>query len=222
MHWQHWLSFEILSVVITVMATATMAVSGVIQAVRHDMDLLGAAVLALITAVGGGTVRDVLLGATPVFWLTDLIYLSTIIPISLLACLFAYRMKGGAGRRLRILGYIDALGLGLFTLVGVQKTLAFGLHPGIAIIMGCVTGTAGGMIRDLLCGEPPVLLKQDLYATLSLVGGLCFILAEPHLGLQLSSLLCIAVVTLSRVAVLIWPVSLPSLGRTHRPQPPEK
>lgn len=198
-------------VTLTVIATATMAVTGVIQALRHEFDPLGASVLALITAVGGGTLRDLLLGATPVFWVTDLIYVSTVIPVVIVSYLFASQLKSGDGKRERILNYIDAVGLALFTLLGVQKSLGFDVHPVIAIIMGCITGTAGGVVRDVLCGEKPVVLRQDLYATLSLIGGGLFLLLSQTNSLQLSLLVSFIFIVLSRMVVIRFNIQLPKI-----------
>lgn len=169
------LSLDSIVIILTVLATSVMALTGAIQAVRNEFDPFGAAVLALVTAVGGGTLRDLLLGATPVFWMTNLIFVATAAPLGLVGYAIGTRLTAGGGRRLRILNYIDAVGLALFTLLGLQKALAFGMSPVIAVILGCITGVAGGMIRDILCGEQPIVLKKDLYATVSLIGGVLYL-----------------------------------------------
>lgn len=198
---------------LTVVATATMAVTGVIQAIRHQFDPLGAGVLALITAVGGGTLRDILLGATPVFWITDQIYIATVVPVVVIGVVFANRMHAGGGRRERLLNHIDAIGLALFTIVGVQKALEFGVPPVIAIILGAITGVAGGMIRDLLCNEKPVVLREDFYASLSLLGGALFVVLNYFQPLEISSLVSFIFMVLGRFLVLRKSISLPSLGK---------
>lgn len=165
-----------LTLVLTVVATATMAASASIQAVRQDFDLYGATVLAIATALGGGTLRDMLLGRMPVFWITDMTYIGTTIPVAILTFLAASRMKTGGGRRERVLLYFDAMGLALFTLIGTRIALNEGTSAVIAIIIGCITGTVGGMIRDLLCNLTPTILKKDLYATISLAGGAIYLL----------------------------------------------
>lgn len=164
-----------LTLFLSVIATTAMSASASIQAVRHDFDAFGATVLAIATAMGGGTVRDLLLGRTPVFWMTDLTYLATAIPVSLAVYLWARRIDPGNGRRHRMLMYFDAVGLALFTLTGLQLGLAAGMSAPIAIILGCITGTFGGMIRDVLCNVTPSVLKEDLYATISLLGGALFV-----------------------------------------------
>lgn len=165
-----------LTLALTVIATAAMAASAAIQAVRQEFDPFGATVLAIATALGGGTVRDMLLGRMPVFWITDLTYIVTTVPVALLTYLAARRMIAGGGRRLRVLMYLDAMGLALFTLIGTRIALEMNTSAIIAVIIGCITGTVGGMIRDLLSNLTPTILKSDLYATISLAGGALFLL----------------------------------------------
>ena len=165
-----------LTLALTVIATAAMAASAAIQAVRQEFDPFGATVLAIATALGGGTVRDMLLGRMPVFWITDLTYIVTTVPVALLTYLAARRMIAGGGRRLRVLMYLDAMGLALFTLIGTRIALEMDTSAIIAVIIGCITGTVGGMIRDLLSNLTPTILKSDLYATISLAGGALFLL----------------------------------------------
>lgn len=207
-----YLSLEFLIFCLNIAATAAMAMTGVIQAIRHQFDLLGAGVLALITAVGGGTVRDLLLGTTPVFWLVDLTYISVIIPIVIVGAFGISRIKEGTGIRFKILECVDAFGLGLFTIVGIQKSLELGLHPSVAILVGCINGVAGGMIRDLLCNTQPAILRRDLYASLSLMGGAVYILLSSYISLELTMLITLLLIASTRIAVILRPTSLPTLG----------
>lgn len=160
---------------LSALATAVMSASAAIQAVRHDMDVFGAAVLGVAAAVGGGTLRDLLLGRTPVFWIDDLTYLLTAVPIAIVSYFAARMLPSGNGRRHRLLMQCDAVGLALFTLIGVRVALEAGTSGIIAVVIGCVTGTVGGMIRDVLCNVTPSVLKEDLYATISLLGGGAYI-----------------------------------------------
>lgn len=171
---------QILSVmlILTVVATAVMAASAAIQGARLELDLFGATVIAVATAVGGGTVRDMLLGRMPVFWITDLTYLYTAVPVAIVMFFVATKLPQGNGRRLRLLMQLDAVGLALFTLVGVRVAQGMETHAVIAVVIGCVTGTVGGMIRDILCGLTPSVLKEDLYATISLAGGVLYLFLE--------------------------------------------
>ncbi|WP_424969337.1 trimeric intracellular cation channel family protein [Dinoroseobacter sp. S76] len=188
---------------LTVLATGVMAASAAIQGARQGFDPFGATVLAIVTAVGGGTLRDILIGRFPVFWINDLTYLATAIPVALLTFLAARRMRAGGGRRLRLLLYLDAVGLALFTLVGVQIALGAGLSPVIAVILGCTTGVAGGMIRDVLCGLQPSILKEDLYATISLGGGTVFVIWREALSPETGLMTAFALMTAARFFV-VW------------------
>lgn len=208
---ENYLTIQTLIIILTIIATAAMAATGVIQAYRHNFDPLGAGVLALITAVGGGTLRDLLLGATPVFWITDLVYVATVVPVAIFCVVFARYLKSGHGRRAHLLNYIDAIGLALFTILGIQKSIDLGVHAVIAILLGAVTGIAGGMIRDILCGEPPVVLRADLYTTISLLGGGLFVVLVHYLSFNVSSLVAFVFIVSSRSWVIYRGISLPTL-----------
>ena len=201
-----------LTLALTVIATAAMAASAAIQAVRQEFDPFGATVLAIATALGGGTVRDMLLGRMPVFWITDLTYIVTTVPVALLTYVAARRMIAGGGRRLRVLMYLDAMGLALFTLVGTRIALEMNTSAIIAVIIGCITGTVGGMIRDLLCNLTPTILKSDLYATISLAGGAIFILLRMFVPEVTSLLVSFLGMFVVRVIVILRSRWTPSQG----------
>lgn len=194
------LSFLVLP--LSLLATAVMAASAAIQAHRAKMDPFGATVLAIATGMGGGTLRDLFLGLTPVFWIRDIRFLAVAVPVALISFLIATRMSAGNGRRFQVLMHLDAIGLALFTLTGVQVALDAGVSPLLTIVIGCITGTAGGMIRDLLCNMTPSLLKEDLYATLSLVGGAIYLLLLGRLDDTLAAGLSFALILLARIVVL--------------------
>lgn len=166
------------------LASAVLAASAALQAARHQMDPFGATVLAFATALGGGTVRDLLLGRFPVFWIQDPVFVYVIIPVALVMFWVGCRMPQGEGQRHRLLMQLDAVGLALFTLIGVR--IADQMEAGwmIAIIIGCVTGTVGGMIRDVLSNVTPSILKEDLYASISLAGGAIYLLIAPVIGAE--------------------------------------
>ncbi len=189
--------------ILTILTTAVMAASAAIQGVRHHLDLFGVVVIAVATAIGGGTVRDLLLGRTPVFWINDLTYLMTAVPAAVLMYWVATRLPSGNGRRERLLLQLDALGLSLFTLIGVQVALEQGTNEIIAVVIGCITGTVGGMIRDVLCNVTPSVLREDLYATISLIGGTLFVLMEPVLGEGVSVIICFLAMFVTRLIVII-------------------
>ncbi|MGB0865401.1 MAG: trimeric intracellular cation channel family protein [Granulosicoccaceae bacterium] len=173
------MSQELIEQIFFVMAmvgTMAMAISAVAQASRAKMDPFGALLLAGVASVGGGTLRDILLGALPVFWVKDLSYLLAILPTAGLAILAVRRVTPGHGIRLRLLDYCDALGLALFCIVGVRKALELGFDPLVAVLMGAITGIAGGMARDVLCQQTPVVMQRDLYGTCALLGAVLYVL----------------------------------------------
>jgi len=195
-------ALSILFVPLSLVATAVMAASAAIQARRFNLDLFGATVLGVVTAVGGGTLRDLFLGITPVFWISDLRFLLVAVPSSLLSFFVAARMPSGNGWRLSLLMYLDAVGLALFTLTGLQVALQAGVTPVLTIVIGCVTGTAGGMIRDLLCNITPSVLREDLYATISLAGGAAYLALSRWLGEPTATLAAFLLILSARFLVL--------------------
>lgn len=156
--------------------TVVFAISGAIAARQHKMDIFGMFILALVTGVGGGTLRDMLIGSTPVFWMKQPIYLVMISIAVMITAIFRHQISS---RRWQIgLLVFDAIGLGVFTVIGVQKGLDFGLHPLICIALGGMTGCFGGLIRDILRNEVPIILQKEVYVTASLIGGVIFVLAD--------------------------------------------
>jgi uncharacterized membrane protein YeiH len=158
---------------------AVFAVSGAIAAGRKHFDLLGVGVIASVTAIGGGTIRDVLLNRHPVFWIADPTYLLVTFSAAGLTLLYArFRMPPRAS-----LLIADALGLALFTISGAQVAEARNLSGVIVVIMGTITGTAGGLLRDILSAEVPLLLRQaDLYATAAIAGATAYLLLQGRSG----------------------------------------
>ena len=146
--------------------------SGGLMAVRQKFDLLGVIAIAFLPAIGGGTLRDLLLDQ-PVFWLTEtyILWLPTLAGI--LAFISPDRLS-----RIRSLKWIDAAGLALFAVVGASKAMELGYDFGICVLMGTMTATAGGVIRDVVCNETPLLLRQDIYATAAILGAAVFFIAS--------------------------------------------
>ena len=144
------------------------ALSGGLAAVRQDMDLFGIVVVSFFPAVGGGTLRDLLLDQ-PVFWLNDNLSLG----FAALGGLAAF-LAPGFWSRLKALVWIDAVGLSLFAMVGAAKAMELGHGLVVTVIMAAITATAGGLIRDIVCGQKAMLLREDIYATAALIGGAVF------------------------------------------------
>lgn len=152
------------------------AASGALMAGKHNMDLFGGLVLAFVTGIGGGTLRDVILNV-PVFWLSQPHYLWACLAGFLLVVIALYRWHEAPRATIN---FMDAIGLAVFSVLGAQKTLELGNNEAVAIIMGMLTGCGGGMIRDVLANKVPTILsRKRLYATASLGGGLVFVLLAP-------------------------------------------
>jgi uncharacterized membrane protein YeiH len=185
---------------------AVFAISGSLAAGRKRMDIFGVIVLALVTALGGGTLRDALLDCGPVFWIADHGYLLVAVITSLLTFV-AVRVLPVPRRGLLL---SDAFGLAVFTVIGTAKALDVTGSGSVAVIMGIMTGVAGGMIRDVLSAEVPLVLRREIYATASLCGSLVYVVMT---RLVLPDLLCLSVsviVTLSfRLAAINWGLALP-------------
>ena len=152
--------------------TLVFAISGWLTASKMKMDPFGASVIAFITAVGGGTLRDLLIGSQPVGWMVDQNYLLMIGAGILLGYLFRQQLQ----KLRKTMFLFDSIGIGLFTILGIEKTLLYGLTPVIAIMMGTVSAVFGGVLRDTLANEVPLIFRSEIYATACLLGGIIFIL----------------------------------------------
>ncbi|PKH03484.1 hypothetical protein CXF72_05975 [Psychromonas sp. MB-3u-54] len=183
------------------------AISGVLVATRLRMDPVGIIVLAAVTGIGGGTLRDMMMGATPVFWIVDNNYTYV---ITITAILTVFWLKHIHRAPPYLLLILDAFGLAIFTIVGAQKALALGFSGPVAIAMGCITGVVGGMIRDMLSGQIPFVLQKEIYATASVLGGVLFVSCS-YLGFTPILAMSIAISgTLSlRLSAIYWHLSLP-------------
>ncbi len=157
-----------------IIGTLVFAISGVLTALENKFDLVGAAIIGMVTAVGGGTLRDVLIGQTPVGWMYDLNYVFVVLVALLLSYLFKEQiLKWRKGMFL-----FDTIGIGLFTILGLQKTLEVGLSPLIAILMGVVSAVFGGVIRDVLTNVVPLIFRNEIYASACVAGGIVFLVLE--------------------------------------------
>ena len=188
---------------------AVFAIAGSLAAGKKHMDLFGVVVLALATALGGGTLRDVVLGAYPVFWISDPTYLL----VGSIASLLTFWAASVIKLPIKLLQIADAFGLAVFTVIGTQKALGLGTSPVISVIMGMMTGVAGGMIRDILSGEIPLILRAEIYATASLCGALVFVVSYRFFPSGNIVLLISVLVTLAlRLSAIHWKLSLPSFS----------
>ena len=157
-----------------IIGTMAFALSGALTAMNKRLDPFGILIIAFVTAVGGGTLRDVLIGRTPVGWMLNLNYVYVVFIGYILAILFRKRFD----KLRKSLFLFDTVGLGVFTLIGLEKGISIGLHPIICTALGTMTACFGGVIRDILCNEIPVLFRKEIYATLCIAGGILFFLLQ--------------------------------------------
>ena len=196
--------------VLDLAGVAVFAISGVLTAGRKRLDWLGVAVIAVVTAIGGGTLRDVLLNRHPIFWIADSTYLLVILGATAFT-LFYVRFQIPNPRALLI---ADALGLAFFTIGGVQIAQQAGLSGVLAILMGTITGVAGGVIRDVLCAEIPLILRKgQLYASSTLIGAALYLVLE-HAGMARdpAALIGMGAIVVVRFVAILWRLELPVLS----------
>jgi uncharacterized membrane protein YeiH len=189
---------------------AVFAISGVLAAGRKSLDWLGVAIIAVVTAIGGGTLRDLLLDRNPIFWIADATYLKAILAATGFTLFYVhFRIPGRRG-----LLVADALGLAFFTIGGVQIAQQSGLTGLLAVLMGMITGVAGGIIRDVLCAEIPLILRKgQLYASSTLVGAALYLALESAGVMRdLAALAGMATIVVVRLAAIIWRLELPVLS----------
>lgn len=203
--------------VFSLAGVAIFAISGALTAGRKGFDIFGVLVIAIVTAIGGGTIRDLLLNR-PVFWTLDTRYLWVCTGAAALTLVYVRIQRPP----MRMLLIADALGLALFTISGTQIAESAGASPGVAILMGGITGAAGGVLRDVLCAEVPMLMRDgELYATAALAGAIGYLLLMrvPGLEREHAAWLGMALVAAVRFAALRWSIRLPvvKLDDHHRP-----
>jgi uncharacterized membrane protein YeiH len=198
---------------LSLLGVAVFAASGALSAGRKGFDLIGVIVISGVTAIGGGTLRDVLLDRHPIFWIADPAQLVVILAAAALTLLYV-RFRRPPWTALLV---ADALGLALFSISGAQVAEQRGLPGIIVVMMGAITGSAGGVLRDILSGEVPLLLRHtELYATASIAGIIVYLSAErTGAGITPAALLGMAVVAAIRFAAILWQLRLPTF---HLPE----
>jgi uncharacterized membrane protein YeiH len=192
---------------LSLLGVAVFAASGALAAGRKGFDLIGVVVISAVTAIGGGTLRDVLLNRHPIFWIADPLQLVVILAAAALTLVYV-RFQKPPWTALLV---ADALGLALFSISGARIAEERGLPGLIVVIMGTMTGSAGGVLRDILSGEVPILLRQsELYATASVAGITVYLLsARAGLAPTAAALFGMAVVAAIRFAAILWRLRLP-------------
>ncbi len=199
--------YEYITQLIEFLGTFAFAISGIRHAAAKHFDWFGGYVCGIAVAIGGGTIRDVMLGTTP-FWMTNPIYIICTAMALLFVIIFAKYME-----KLSNTWFVfDTLGLALFTIAGIQKSIAFGQPYWVAIIMGCITGAAGGVIRDVLLNNEPVIFQREIYAMAAVIGGITYWFLE-FLGVPVEVTVIISFLTtcIIRFLAVRYHISLPLL-----------
>jgi uncharacterized membrane protein YeiH len=193
---------------ISITGAFAFAISGALTAMNNKFDPFGVLIIAFATAVGGGTMRDILIEGKPVFWLYEPGYLYFIIAGTIFAILFRAKLN----YMLKPLFFFDTIGLALYTVIGVQVGLEYNLNYINCIILGTLTGAFGGVIRDILVNEVPVIFKKEIYATVSIVGGALYLVLDKlilhHPVMQFIPMVFIIVL---RLLIVRYKISLPTL-----------
>ncbi|MGB5376756.1 trimeric intracellular cation channel family protein [Muriicola sp.] len=197
---------------IDILGTIAFAISGVLVAMDKKLDLFGVFIIAFVTAVGGGTLRDLLIGNTPVIWMRESIYALTILGAVIFAILFRERL-----RYLRkSLFLFDTIGIGLYTMIGIEKGLQANLIPIMCIALGTITASFGGVIRDILCNEIPVIFRKEIYATACILGGgSYFLIRRLPIIEEYAFVASILVVIGIRLLAVRYKIALPNIYRNE-------
>ncbi len=198
--------------IVDILGTIAFAISGVLVAMNKRMDPFGVLIIAFVTAVGGGTLRDIMVGVEPVSWMQNMTFVYVIFASTIFAVVFRNLLK----HLRRSLFLFDTIGIALYTVVGIETGLVAGLHPIICIALGTMTACFGGVIRDILCNEIPVIFRREIYATACILGGFTYFLLREFLA-DRNYLFVIAglVVILIRLLAVRLKISLPSLYKNE-------
>src|SRR5690606_27944347 len=187
------------------------SISGVLVALHKRMDAFGVLIIAFVTAIGGGTLRDLLIGFTPVTWMRETLYTFVILFSTVFAVLFRKYLD-----YLRTsLFLFDTIGIGLYTVIGIEKGISAGLHPVVCIALGTITACFGGVLRDILCNEIPVIFRKEIYATACIIGGFVYFMLHGFgVGADLIFVASGISVILVRMVAVKFKISLPSLYKS--------
>lgn len=192
--------------ILDILGTIAFAISGALAAMDRRLDLFGIFIIGFVTAIGGGTLRDTLIGNTPVTWMENTIYVYLIGAVTILAIIFRNKIN----YLKKSLFLFDTIGLGIFTITGVEIGIRNDLDPIICVAIGAMTGTFGGVIRDILCNEIPVIFRKEIYATACIVGGLVFVIMHDlKVNRDIIYLTTSIIVIAIRLIVVKYHISLP-------------
>lgn len=198
-----------LILLIDILGTIAFAISGVLTALNKRLDPFGILIIAFVTAVGGGTLRDILIDAN-VAWMRNLTYVYVIFGSTIFAVIFRKRL----GYIRRSLFLFDTIGIALYTIVGVEKGIAAGFHPIICIALGTTTACFGGVLRDILCNEIPIIFRKEIYATACILGASAyFLLHNTPISEDFIVIISGSIVIIVRLLAVYFNLSLPSIYR---------
>ncbi|WP_152286231.1 trimeric intracellular cation channel family protein [Flavicella marina] len=198
---------------INVMGSFVFAISGALVAIREKLDPFGVLIVAFITAVGGGTIRDMLLAERDVFWLFDTTIIYAILAGAIIAMIFKEKLQFFD----KPIFFYDAIGLGLFTITGVQIGIDYKLTPLICILLGTVTGVFGGVLRDIIVNEIPVVFQKEIYATASILGGILYlVLVEWNVSNPFLQIIPISSIIITRIVAVKFNISLPTIYKKEQ------
>ncbi|PQJ81957.1 trimeric intracellular cation channel family protein [Polaribacter glomeratus] len=194
--------------VIDILGTFAFAVSGALVALDKKFDMFGVLIIAFVTAVGGGMLRDVLIDAHPINWIGNLNYLYTIFT----AVVFTFLFKSKIAHLSKTMFLFDTIGISVFTLLGLEKGLAFDLHPIIALIMGMISAVFGGVLRDVLTNNVPLIFEKEIYASACLAGGIIYLILNYFkVDQNINFIISASVVVSIRVVVVRFKLELPKI-----------
>jgi len=193
--------------ILDILGTMAFAISGATIAIHKKFDPFGVLIIAFATAVGGGTLRDVLIGRNPVGWMQDLNYVYTILGATIFTIIFRKKINSFN----KSLFLFDTIGLGVFTIIGTEIGIEYSLHPLISIALGTMTAVFGGVIRDILCNEIPVIFRKEIYASACILGALSFILLQKtNLQSNAIYIITVMIVIIIRLFSVKFKLALPT------------
>ncbi len=197
--------------IVEILGTFSFAVSGTSVAMKKKLDIFGILIISFVTSIGGGTLRDIMLGNTPVAWLRDTTTINVILASTIGTVLFGKFIS-----KLNVsLFLFDSLGLGLFTFIGIQKGMDMHFSNGVCVAIGMLSGCFGGVIRDTLLNEIPLVFRKEIYASTCILGGaVYFLLHALKVDNQLSQTIGIATIVLLRIIVVRFNLSLPNMYKS--------
>ena len=195
--------------VLDILGTFAFAISGALVASDKKFDLFGVIIIAFVTAIGGGMLRDVLINAHPINWIGDLNYLFTILAAVILTFLF----KSKIAYLSKTLFLFDTVGISVFTLLGLQKGLLLDLHPIVALIMGMISAVFGGVLRDVLTNKVPLIFEKEIYASACLAGGISYlILTQFNVPKDINFIISASVIVVIRLIAVKFELQLPKIN----------